>query len=99
VPLHTLRTIQLHPDMIGPLPYIGGKRAIAQKIIAVFPPHRVYCEPFMGGAQVFFRKEKSPVEILNDLDGVLFNFFGVCQLNYEELIGYLRFLLVSRDWH
>jgi DNA adenine methylase len=85
--------------MIGPLPYIGGKRAIAKRIIAVFPPHRVYCEPFAGGAQVFFRKEKSQVEVLNDLDGEMVNFFRICQQHYEELIRYLRFMLVSRQWH
>jgi len=42
--------------MIGPLPYIGGKRAIANKIIALFPKHTTYVEPFAGGAQVFFHK-------------------------------------------
>jgi DNA adenine methylase len=85
--------------MIGPLPYIGGKRAIAQQIIDVFPNHRVYVEPFAGGAQVFFRKEPSKVEVLNDLDGEMVNFFRVCQQHYEELLRYLRFILVSRKWH
>jgi DNA adenine methylase len=85
--------------MIGPLPYIGGKRAIAIKIIAVFPKHNVYVEPFAGGAQVFFRKEPSKVEVLNDLDGEMVNFFRVCQQHYEELLRYLRFMLVSRKWH
>jgi DNA adenine methylase len=85
--------------MIGPLPYIGGKRAVAQKIITVFPKHRTYVEPFAGGAQVFFRKEPSKVEVLNDLDGEMVNFFRVCQQHYEELLRYLRFMLVGRKWH
>jgi DNA adenine methylase len=85
--------------MIGPLPYIGGKRAIAKQIIAVFPKHRTYVEPFAGGAQVFFHKEPSKVEVLNDLDGEMVNFFRVCQQHYEELLRYLRFMLVSRSWH
>jgi DNA adenine methylase len=85
--------------MIGPLPYIGGKRAIADKIIAIFPKHTTYVEPFAGGAQVFFRKAPSKVEILNDLDGEMVNFFRVCQQHYEELLRYTRFLIVSRKWH
>jgi DNA adenine methylase len=85
--------------MIGPLSYIGGKRAIAKEIIAGLPEHTTYVEPFAGGAQVFFHKEPSKVEVLNDLDGELVNFFRVCQQHYEELIRYLRFMLVSRQWH
>jgi DNA adenine methylase len=85
--------------MIGPLPYIGGKRAIATKIIAIFPKHTAYVEPFAGGAQVFFHKVPSKVEVLNDLDGEMVNFFRVCQLHYEELLRYMSFLIVSRKWH
>jgi DNA adenine methylase len=85
--------------MRGPLAYIGGKCAIANKIIAVFPKHKAYVEPFAGGAQVFFRKEPSEVEVLNDLDGEMVNFFSVCQQHYEELLRYFRFILVSRRWH
>jgi len=85
--------------MIGPLSYIGGKRALAREIIAIFPKHTTYVEAFAGGAQVLFHKEPSPVEVLNDLDGEIVNLFRVCQLHYEELIRYLRFMVVSRKWH
>jgi len=84
--------------MLGPLSYIGGKRSLAKQIIAIFPEHTTYVEPFSGGAQVLFRKEPSKVEVLNDLDGDVINFFRVCQQHYEELIRYLRFTLVSRGW-
>ena len=84
--------------MRGPLAYIGGKRAIAKQIIAIFPPHTTYVEPFCGGAQVFFHKEPAKVEILNDLDQDVVTFFRVCQLHAEELIRFLRFTVASRTW-
>ncbi|MGA2434703.1 MAG: DNA adenine methylase [Bryobacteraceae bacterium] len=82
--------------MIGPLPYIGGKNRLAKQIIALLPEHLTYVEAFAGGAQVFFHKQPSEVEILNDLDGEVINFFRVCQWHYEELVRYLRFCPPSR---
>jgi DNA adenine methylase len=84
--------------MRGPLAYIGGKNAVANQIIAIFPEHETYVEAFAGGAQVLFRKPPSKVEVLNDLDGEIVNLYRVCQLHYEELVRYLRFMLVSRKW-
>ncbi len=84
--------------MIGPLPYIGGKRALAKQIIAVFPKHTTYVEAFSGGAQVLFRKEPSKIEVLNDLDREVVNFFRVCRQHFEELVRFLRFAIVSRTW-
>lgn len=84
--------------MIGPIPYIGGKNRLAAQIIALFPDHTTYVEAFAGGAQVFFRKEPSKVEVLNDLDHEIVNFYRVCQSHYEELVRYLRFTIASRIW-
>jgi DNA adenine methylase len=84
--------------MRGPLSYIGGKTRLASKIVAMFPAHKTYVEVFSGGAQVLFHKEPSSVEVLNDLDGEIVNFFRVCQLHHEELIRYLKYVLVSRQW-
>jgi DNA adenine methylase len=84
--------------MIGPIPYIGGKNRIAKKIIEVFPEHTTYVESFAGGAQVFFHKTPSSVEVLNDIDGEIVNFFRICQAHYEELLRYLKFVHVSRKW-
>ena len=84
--------------MVGPLAYIGGKNRIANKIIEHFPSHTTYVEAFAGGAQVLFHKEPSQVEVLNDLDGEIVNFFRVCQSHYAGLLRYLSFCLVSRKW-
>jgi DNA adenine methylase len=84
--------------MIGPLSYIGGKNRLAKAIIEIFPEHTTYVEAFAGGAQVFFHKEPSKVEVLNDRDGEIVNFFRVCQAHHDELIRYFRYVLVGRKW-
>ena len=85
--------------MVGPLSYIGGKNRLATKIISLLPEHITYVEPFAGGAQVLFHKPPSNVEVLNDLDFDIVNFFRVCQWHYEELVRYLRYCLASRKLH
>src|SRR5207253_9833203 len=86
-------------SMIGPLSYIGGKRSLAKRVIALFPKHTTYVEAFAGGAQVFFHKQPSKVEVLNDLDGEIVNFFRVCQSHHQELVRYVHFVVVSRKWY
>src|ERR1700694_5954913 len=85
--------------MVGPLAYIGGKNRLAAQIISVLPEHTTYVEPFAGGAQVFFHKQPSQVEVLNDLDFDVVNFFRVCQWHYQELVRCLEFVPVSRKLH
>jgi DNA adenine methylase len=85
--------------MIGPLAYIGGKNRLAKQIISILPEHITYVEPFAGGAQVLFHKPPSNVEVINDLDFDVVNFFRVCQWHYEELVRYLRYCMASRKLH
>src|ERR1017187_5149605 len=84
--------------MKGILSYIGGKVRLAPKIVSMIPPHKTYAEVFAGGCQVLFRKSPSKVEVINDLDGELINFYRICQNHHEELLRYLRFMLLSRKW-
>jgi DNA adenine methylase len=53
---------------IQPLQFYGGKFYLVKHILPLIPPHRIYCEPFAGGAAVFWAKEPSPIEVLNDID-------------------------------
>lgn len=85
--------------MKGPLSYVGGKNRFIAKILPLIPEHTTYVEPFAGGAQIFFQKPVSKVEVINDLDGELVNFYRVCQSHYEELLRYMRFLIPSRTWY
>ena len=38
------------------------------------------------------------MEVLNDLDGEIVNFYRVCQQHHDELLRYFRSVLVSRKW-
>ena len=69
-----------------PLRYHGSKWRLAPWIISHFPAHRTYCEPFAGGAGVLLRKNPSEVEIYNDLDQRVVNFFHVAHDHPAELM-------------
>jgi DNA adenine methylase len=60
-----------------PLRYHGGKFRLAGWITAFFPVHRVYVEPFGGAAGVLLQKPRSAVEVYNDMDQDIVNFFAV----------------------
>ncbi|HOW83083.1 MAG TPA: DNA adenine methylase [Spirochaetota bacterium] len=84
--------------MNSPLAYIGGKSQLSKKIISLIPSHRSYCEVFAGGLWVFFRKEPSAYEIVNDLDSDLVAFYRVLQNHLEEFLKQFKWLLSSREW-
>lgn len=54
--------------MKTPISYYGGKQQLASKIVSLFPEHKIYCEPFTGGAAVFFAKPQAQAEIINDIN-------------------------------
>lgn len=57
------------------LGYPGGKSKCAWKIISKIPPHHIYVEPFAGSAGVFLKKPKADVNVLNDKNPEIINFF------------------------
>jgi len=46
----------------------AGKSVVAKQLLRMFPEHTTYVEPFAGSAALFWAKDPSPTEILNDLD-------------------------------
>lgn len=79
------------------LAYVGGKSLLANKIIPLIPPHHCYCEVFAGAAWLLFKKERSKVEIINDINLDLVTLYRVIQNHLDEFIRYFRWILVSRE--
>ena len=79
--------------------YGGGKLSLLQKIIPLIPEHALYCEPFIGGAAVFFAKQKSKVEVINDINGEIVNFYQVLQNDFSALQKEIQATLHSRKLH
>ncbi len=83
------------------VPWIGGKRKLADHILPLFPDHQCYVEVFSGAAALFFMKEPSDVEVLNDINGDLVNLYRVVKHHLEELYKQFKWVLTSRqnwDW-
>jgi len=86
-------------EMKTPISYYGGKQKLAAKILSLIPNHNLYCEPFIGGAAIFFAKPPSPVEVINDTNRELINFYRVVQNDFVALEKEVKISLHSRDLH
>jgi DNA adenine methylase len=80
----------------SPFKWVGGKSRLRNQIVALIPEHTCYVELFAGAAWVIFAKPPSKVEILNDIDTELVNFFRVVKYKPEELLQSFEWELVSR---
>lgn len=83
--------------MKTPITYYGGKQTLLKHILPLIPPHRLYCEPFFGGGAVFFAKPKSEVEVINDINGEVINFYKVIKSKFPELQKEIQSTLHSRE--
>jgi DNA adenine methylase len=57
--------------------WFGGKGLMVNKLLPLIPNHRTYVEVFGGGASLLFAKPVSRLEVYNDVDSGLVNFFRV----------------------
>lgn len=80
--------------------YPGSKWSIANWIIKHFPngyEKMIYLEPFFGSGAVFFNKNPSAVETINDLDSDIVNLFDVLRNKPDELKRVLSLTPYSRE--
>ena len=92
--------IDINKPMNSPFRYAGGK-FYARKLIAEhLIDTDVYCEPFAGGASVFFYKTKSRINILNDLDEDIMLVYEIIRDRVDEMIELLStFKEPSKEAH
>ena len=79
------------------VPWIGGKRRLAKRILPLLGEHDCYVEPFAGAAAIFFLKTPAKCEVLNDVNGEIVNLYRVVQNHLDEFVRQFRWSLVSRE--
>lgn len=78
--------------MSGPLRWFGGKGQMVANLLPLFPPAKLYVEPFFGGGSVFFAipPGRYRAMVVNDLNHELVTFFRVLRNQPAELERVLR---------
>ena len=68
-------------------------------ILPLIPPHKVYVEPFFGGGSIFFAKGPSFLEVINDINDNVINFYRVLKNNFPALEKEVEVSLMSESLH
>ena len=68
-----------------PFGYFGSKNKIAMQLCKYLPPHNCWVEAFCGSASLTLRKTQAPIEIINDVDNEIVNFFEQLRSNSKKL--------------
>lgn len=80
------------------IPWMGGKRRLADRLMPLFPKHDCYVEVFCGGAALYFlRPVPAQTEVINDINGELVNLYRVVQHHLEEFVRQFKWALTSRQ--
>lgn len=82
-----------------PIKYWGGKQQLVPRLLKMLPEHKTYCEPFFGGGALFFAKPISQVEIINDLNDNMINFYKMLKRRNRELFNEVETTLFSEFQH
>lgn len=79
-----------------PISYYGGKQNMVSSILPLIPKHNIYTESFFGGGAVFFAKEPSESEIINDTNTMVVNFYEIVISDFKKLKAKIEATLFSR---
>lgn len=74
----------------------GGKSRHLKIILPMIKPHVCFCEHFFGGGAVTLAKERSSVEVINDINGDLVALYRNLQFHLPALIEEIEWFSASR---
>lgn len=80
-----------------PISRMGGKSKLRKTIIGMIPEHICYVELFFGAGWVYFGKEPSKVDVINDIDKELINLFKMIKYHAPEIERQLEYEFSGRD--
>lgn len=84
--------------MKPPFPYIGSKQRLLKRLVLPnIPEHVYYGEVFGGSAAVLLSKPISQIEVYNDINSEVVNFYRMLRENQNELTRLLLFTPYSRE--
>lgn len=83
-----------------PFGWVGGKSRLAKTIVSLMPEHELYVEPFCGGLNVLYAKQKPDNskyrEVINDANKDLINLHRVIKSHPKKLYNEVNKMLISR---
>lgn len=83
--------------MNSPINWVGGKSKLYNTIISIMPEHKCYVEAFAGGIWTLINKSKVRVEVINDINKELVNFYQVIQNDYDKMKEKFKFMISCRE--
>lgn len=83
--------------MKTPLSYHGGKARMVNDLMKMVPRHTVYCEPFCGGASLFWAKPLAKVSVLNDASPLVVNFYRCLRDDPDRLVSLIEQVRFCRE--
>lgn len=81
----------------APFGYYGGKQRVASQIVGELPVHNAWVEAFCGSATLTLAKKPVPIEVINDINGDVVNFFRQLRNNSSKLCDAIRLTPYSRE--
>lgn len=83
--------------LAAPFGYYGSKQRLAARIVTELPPHNAWVDAFCGSAAVTLAKRPVPIEIINDINGDIVNFFRNLRDNPKEMCRQIRLTPYARE--